>query len=117
MVPIELLRALASYYRDILAALSHQAGKHLIDLATVLRYGLTADLAVYVSRPSVLLDEDKISFSIERLSPEAASKVVEQAMLTEEAEAAREPEASATDAQVEQPDAGRRAVAARLIAI
>lgn len=116
MPAVEQLRALAAYYRDILATLSYQTGKHLIDLGAVLRYGLTADLGVYLPRPSTLLDEDKIGFRIERMSPEAVSKVVEQAVLREEADATAQP-AAGDEAAEEQPDTDRRTVAARLIAI
>jgi very-short-patch-repair endonuclease len=113
---VEQLRALASYYREILAALSHQTGKHLVDLGTALRYGLTADLGVYVNQPSIVLDEDVLSIRIERMSPDTVSGIVERATAIEEAEAAA-PSSDPPESIPSEDVSERRSTAARLIAI
>lgn len=56
LLPVDQLRALASYYREIIASLSYQSGRHLIDLGANIRYGLTVDLGPYLPRPSVLIE-------------------------------------------------------------
>lgn len=116
MTNVDQLRALASYYREILAALSHQTGKHLVDLGTALRYGLTADLGVYVSQPSVVLDEDVLRIRIERMSPDTVSGIVERATAIEEAERAT-PSSELPESVPPEDVSERRSTAARLIAI
>ncbi len=110
------LQALARYYQAILSSLSRQSSKHLIDLAAVVRYGLTADLGVYVRRPSLLLDEDKVSFCTERMSPDEVTTILTEAVRQEETpddfQGETPPKASADPESDE-----RKQVAARLIAI
>jgi hypothetical protein len=49
------LNNLAKYYRSLLFELSTRAGKHFIDINAVLRYGLAADLSLFVSEIEELI--------------------------------------------------------------
>lgn len=111
MLPVEQLRALACYYREIISSLSYQSGRHLIDLGANMRYGLTVDLGPYLPRPSVLIEEDAISFRVERVSPEAVSDVVDLAGRLEESA-----EDEANRAALDERNV-KSALTARLIAI
>jgi very-short-patch-repair endonuclease len=116
-LPVEQLRALASYYREIIASLSYQSGRHLIDLGTGTRYGLTADLGLYFPHPSILLEQEAFSFRVERVSPEAVTEVVELASRAEEAAEGSPNEALADDQAVAADKDAKSALTARLIAI
>jgi hypothetical protein len=116
LLPLEQLRALATYYREIIASLSYQSGRHLIDLGANLRYGLTVDLGPYVPRPSVLIEQDGLSFRVERVSPEAVSEVVELAGRVEETADETRSETSPSITPHDERNA-RSALTARLIAI
>ena len=70
------LNQLAKYYRDILAAISHQSGKHLIDIGTILRYGLTVDLGVFVPTIEDILQSDQILIEVERSSAQKVSEIM-----------------------------------------
>ena len=116
MLAVEQLRALASYYREIIASLSYQSGRHLIDLGANIRYGLTVDLGPYLPRPSVLIEEDAINFRVERVSPEAVSEVVELASRVEQTAEGAQTETSSDTTTPDERNV-KSALTARLIAI
>jgi hypothetical protein len=60
------LSNLAKYYRALLFELSTHAGKHFVDINAVLRYGLTADLSLFVPEIEELVSAGTISFTIEK---------------------------------------------------
>ena len=84
--PSETLKNLAKYYRDLLSTISAQAGKHFIDLNGVLRYGLTADLGLFVQDIEELINGDSISFIIQKAAPSAVTKIIQRANDIEESE-------------------------------
>jgi len=114
---VEQLRALASYYREIIASLSYQSGRHLIDLGTGTRYGLTADLGLYFPHPSILLEQEAFSFRVERVSPEAVTEMVELASRAEEAAEGSSNEVPPDDQGVIADKDAKSELTARLIAI
>lgn len=69
----ETLKNLAKYYRDLLSAISAQAGKHFVDINGVLRYGLTVDLGLFVQDIEDLVNGDSISFRIQKAAPSKTS--------------------------------------------
>jgi hypothetical protein len=73
------LNNLAKYYRDLLSELSTQAGKHFIDINAVLRYGLTADLSLFIPEIEELINTGTISFPIEKASPSIVNEIIEKA--------------------------------------
>lgn len=83
---VEHLKNLAKYYRDLLFSLSSQVGKHLVDISAVLRYGLTADLSLFIREIEELITSGTISFTIEKASPSAVNKIIEKANEIEDKE-------------------------------
>jgi signal recognition particle GTPase len=83
---VEHLSNLAKYYRDLLFSLSSQVGKHFVDINSVLRYGLTADLSLFVSEIEELISSETISFTIEKASPSVVTKIIEKANESEDKE-------------------------------
>lgn len=83
---VEQLNNLAKYYRDLLFSLSSQVGKHFIDISAVLRYGLTADLSLFVPEIEELITSGIISFTIEKGSPSVVNQIIEKANEIEEKE-------------------------------
>lgn len=73
-----LLNNLAKYYRDLLFALSTQAGKHFIDVNTVLHYGLTADLSLFIPDIEELINTEIISFPIEKSPTSIITEIIER---------------------------------------
>jgi len=116
LLPVDQLRALASHYREIIASLSYQSDRRLIDLGANIRYGLTVDLGPYLPRPSVVIEQDAMSFRVERVSPEAVSEVVELAGRAEEAADETQSEIS-SGATADEERRIKTALTARLIAI
>jgi len=72
------LSNLAKYYRDLLSELSTLAGKHFIDIKAVLRYGLTADLSLFIPEIEELINTGTISFPIEKASPSIVNEIIEK---------------------------------------
>lgn len=83
---VEQLSNLAKYYRDLLFSLSSQVGKHFVDINAVLRYGLTADLSLFISEIEELISSETISFTIEKASPSVVTKIIEKANEIEDKE-------------------------------
>jgi len=84
--PSETLKNLAKYYRDLLSAISTQAGKHFVDLNGALRYGLTADLGLFVKDIEELISGDSISSNIEKAAAPAVAKIIQRSNDIEESE-------------------------------
>jgi very-short-patch-repair endonuclease len=81
-----LLKLLAAYYRDIIVAFTDKGGRHLHDL-TALRSGvIRADLAPFITSWIELLDNESVSITLPKVSPEEVSKVISRATREEEAE-------------------------------
>lgn len=83
---VEQLTNLAKYYRDLLFSLSSQVGKHFVDINGVLRYGLIADLSLFVPEIEELIGSEAISFTIEKASPSVVTTIIEKANETEDKE-------------------------------
>jgi very-short-patch-repair endonuclease len=83
-----LLHRLAGYYRDLLFSLysTSSVGKHFIDVSGVLRHKLTADLGLFIESFQELIEGNANTFSIEKLTPAAVSKVVSESETAEEAD-------------------------------
>ncbi|MDP2168018.1 MAG: AAA domain-containing protein [Thermodesulfovibrionales bacterium] len=110
----KLLSSLAKYYRALLFELSTQAGKHFVDLNAVLRYGLTADLSLFVSEIEELINTETISFNIEKASSSSINKIIEKANELEERE---EREGLFEDIEVSPEEQERKNASAILVAI
>jgi very-short-patch-repair endonuclease len=83
------LHRLAKYYRDLMYSLSaSSAGKHLIDVSTVMRYKLTADLGLFIKNFNELIEDTTNQFPIEKLSSAAISRTVAEGATKEEADLA-----------------------------
>ncbi|MEW6041292.1 MAG: AAA domain-containing protein, partial [Elusimicrobiota bacterium] len=80
------LNDLAKYYRDLLFSLSSRAGEHFVDISAVLRYGLTADLSLFVREIEELITSGTISFTIEKALPSVVNKIIEKANEIEDKE-------------------------------
>ena len=117
LAQLEELRALARYYKDILASLSHVSGKHLLDLRQVVKHGLTADFGLFLDRASVVLDEAEFDISVERVSPSVATTLVEQSDLSEEVSSAAPNPNLGQDATKTIEILDRERSSARLVAI
>jgi very-short-patch-repair endonuclease len=83
---VEHLKNLAKYYRDLLFSLSSQVGKHFVDIKAVLRYGLTADLSLFVPEIEELITSGTISFTIDKASSSVVNKIIEKANEIEDKE-------------------------------
>lgn len=66
MINLTDIKKLAAYYRDIISAVSQQSGKHLIDLGSILKYGLVADFGLFIDSINYLLEKDRFIINIER---------------------------------------------------
>lgn len=81
------LRKLAIYYKDILASITQQSGKHLTDLGSVFRYGLTGDLGIFDISIKGILEEDNIVIKTECSSIKTVSSMIAKSDFEEEQEA------------------------------
>lgn len=84
MAHVEDLRRLAGYYRDLLANLSEQSGKHLVDLGSVLRHGLVADFSQFVPDLTAVVERDTFRIKLERMSPRAVAEILERSDQSED---------------------------------
>jgi very-short-patch-repair endonuclease len=114
MNKIDQLINLAKYYRDLLKSLSVHSGKHFVDIGTVLRYGLTADLSLFVREIEELITNDTITFTIEKASPKDVSKIIEKANKIEEKE---EQEGNTEDTEADFEEQERKNASAIIVAI
>lgn len=78
MLDVNQLRQVSSYYRDLLMAISHHTGKHLVDLGSSLRHGLTTDLGLFVNNIEKLIEQEIIVFDVDRVSPNMISNILVQ---------------------------------------
>lgn len=111
MSKVDSITRLALYYRDLLSAVSQQSGKHLVDLGSTLRYGLTADLGLFVDDIKKLIESDKLILNIERMSPEVVSEIISKSDLEDVDDEAEELQ------DLETIDLERNIVSSRLVAI
>ncbi|MCF8010946.1 MAG: hypothetical protein K9L17_10300 [Clostridiales bacterium] len=111
MVSVKQLQQLAGYYRDLLSAISQQAGKHLVDLKTTLKYGLTTDLGLFINDFQYVLENEELTIEIERVSPEFVSEAVARSNMEQEDEENNE------DGSEEKEEIEKRTASSRLIAI
>lgn len=114
MNKIDQLSNLAKYYRDLLSSLSVHSGKHFIDINAVLRYGLTADLSLFVREVETLITNNPVTFNIEKASPKDVSKIIEKSNQIEEKE---EQEGTTEDAETDFEEQERKNASAILAAI
>ncbi|MDI1472290.1 AAA domain-containing protein [Thermodesulfovibrio sp. 1176] len=109
---------LAKYYRDLLFSLSNQAGRHFIDITAVLRYGLTADLSLFIPTIEEIISNGTISFTIEKTSSDDIDKIVDAADEIEDQEERMDFENSDTpDIEINLENYERKKASAILIAI
>ncbi|MBE0425232.1 MAG: hypothetical protein IBX72_01110 [Nitrospirae bacterium] len=111
---VEQLNDLAKYYRDLLFSLSSQVGKHFVDINAVLRYGLTADLSLFVPEIEELITSGTISFTIDKASPSVVNKIIEKANEIEDKE---EQGKISEDIEVSLEEQERKNASAILVAI
>lgn len=114
MNKFEQLSNLAKYYRDLLNSLSVHSGKHFIDIGVVLRYGLTANLSLFVREIETLITNNPITFTIEKASPKDVSKIIEKSNEIEEKE---EQEGTTEDAEIAFEEQEKKNASATLVAI
>ncbi len=70
------IRRLAGYYRDLLGAISQQSGKHLVDMGSTLRYGLTVDIGHFVKSIRTVIENDILQLALDRMSPELVTSIL-----------------------------------------
>ncbi len=114
MNDVEQLNNLAKYYRDLLFSLSSQVGKHFVDINAVLRYGLTADLSLFVPEIEELITSGTITFTIDKASPSVVNKIIEKANEIEDKEEQGE---ISEDIEVSLEEQERKNASAILVAI
>jgi hypothetical protein len=115
--PSETLKNLAKYYRDLLSAISAQAGQHFVDLNKVLRHGLTADLGLFVQDIEDLINGDSISFIIQKAAPSAVTKIIQRANDIEEEEERAEQGELFEDDEITIEEEAKQNASAILVAI
>jgi len=81
-----LLKSLAAYYRDIIVAFTDKGGRHLHDLTASRSGVIRADLAPFITDWKQLMDNESVSITLPKVSPQEVSKVISRATLEEEAE-------------------------------
>jgi len=111
------LQSLAKYYRDLLFAVSTQAGKHFVALNKVIAYGLTTDLAIFIDDINELITGESVSFKIEKVASPTVSKIILKANDIEESEEREEQIDLFGDNYITLEDMERQNAAAIIIAI
>ncbi|MEM4134646.1 MAG: AAA domain-containing protein [Candidatus Micrarchaeia archaeon] len=105
------LKNLAAYYRDILLSFATQTGKHFLDIKSILHYGLTADLSLFIPDIEQVIINEKITFEIEQTESSEINELIQKINEIED----REEKGETIEKALEEVEIAR--ASARLVAI